>query len=114
MRFDILAVFAALAINASADRMEVFTKCGACSCDANSAFFYTDYGAYKINAQKGCRGTSVPGMVKFCVDWDERRAHFKFSGQSKRCLTQDSQNAYGCSAVQCYKTIWREIPCHWR
>jgi len=115
MRFDILAVLAALAMNASADRMEVFTKCAACkNCDSSTALFYTDYGTYKVNAEEGCRRTKVPGMVKFCVDWGKRRAHFKISGQSKRCLTQDLENPYGCPSVQCFKTTWKEIPCHWR
>ncbi|RFN48192.1 hypothetical protein FIE12Z_7550 [Fusarium flagelliforme] len=114
MRFDIVAVHAALTIKASADRMEVFTAYAAVGQSNSYAFFYTDYGTYKINANEGCRGTSVPGMVKFCVDWGKRRAHFKFSGQRKRCLTQDSENAYGCPAVSCHKTTWREIPCHWR
>ncbi|RBA19747.1 hypothetical protein FPRO05_09047 [Fusarium proliferatum] len=113
MRLDITAVLASLALTASADRMEVFTTCAGWTCRSNDAWFYTDYGTYKVNADTGCRGTSVPAMVEFCVDWDNRRAHFRFSGQGKRCMVQDSESAYGCAAT-CYKTTWREIPCNWR
>ncbi|KAI7763050.1 hypothetical protein LZL87_011193 [Fusarium oxysporum] len=113
MRFDITAILASLALTASADRMEVFTTCAGFSCRSSDAWFYTDYGTYSVNAEKGCRGTSVPAMVEFCVDWDNRRAHFRFSGQGKRCMVQDSESAYGCAST-CYKTTWREIPCNWR
>ncbi|KAF4340779.1 hypothetical protein FBEOM_5301 [Fusarium beomiforme] len=113
MRFDFTAVLATLALTASADRMEVFTSCAAGSCDSRHAVFYTDFGSYNVDASKGCRGTSVPAMVEFCVDWDKRRAHFRFSGQGKRCLTQDSESAYGCES-SCWKTTWREIACNWR
>ncbi|KAF5616469.1 3-(3-hydroxyphenyl)propionate 2-hydroxylase [Fusarium sp. NRRL 25303] len=113
MRLDITAVLASLALTVFADRMEVFTSCGGFTCNSSDAWFYTDYGTYKVNANKGCRGTSVPAMVEFCVDWDNRRAHFRFSGQVKRCMVQDSESAYGCAAT-CYETTWREIPCNWR
>ncbi|KAF4956034.1 hypothetical protein FSARC_11697 [Fusarium sarcochroum] len=114
MRFDIAAIFASLALTTAADRMEVFTKCAVGSCDSRQAVFYTDVGSYKVDASKGCRKTSVPGMTEFCVDWDKRRAHFKFSHQAtKRCLTQDSESAYGCDAQSCWKTTWREIGCNW-
>ncbi|KAF9770150.1 hypothetical protein IL306_012333 [Fusarium sp. DS 682] len=114
MRFDITAILATLALTASADRMEVFTRCSVGTCDSGHAVFYTDYGSYNVNANKGCRKTSVPAMVEFCVDWDKRRSHFRFSGQGKRCLTQDSEAAYGCDAESCWKTTWKEIPCNWR
>ncbi|KAL6914984.1 hypothetical protein ACHAPO_009720 [Fusarium lateritium] len=114
MRFDLAAIIASLALTTAADRMEVFTKCGGGTCDSRQAVFYTDVGSYKVNADKGCRKTSVPGMTEFCVDWDRRRAHFKFSHQAtKRCLTQDSESAYGCES-SCWKTTWREIACNWR
>ncbi|KAL6412987.1 hypothetical protein AUP68_02481 [Ilyonectria robusta] len=116
MRFDILATLAALASGAVADRMEVFTECAAFGqCNSGNAFFYTDFGTYKVNANTGCRGTGVPGMVEFCVDWDRRRAHFRFDHQSnKRCLVQRSETAYGCNAQACWKTTWEEVGCSWR
>lgn len=114
MRFDITAIIASLALTTAAYRMEVFTKCGGVTCDSRQGVFYTDFGSYQVNADKGCRKTSVPGMTEFCVDWDRRRAHFKFSHQAtKRCLTQDSETPYGCQG-SCWKTTWREIPCNWR
>lgn len=115
MRFDILATLAALASGAVADRMEVFTECAAFGqCSSANAFFYTDYGTYRVDANTGCRGTSVPGMIEFCVDWDNRRAHFVYNGQNKRCLIQRSETVYGCAAQQCWKTTWEEVGCSWR
>ncbi|KAI1008520.1 hypothetical protein LB504_001296 [Fusarium proliferatum] len=113
MRLDITAVLASLALTVSADRMEVFTSCSGFKCSSSNAWFYTDYSTYKVNVNKGYRGTSIPAMVEFCVDWDNRLAHFRFSGQGKRCMVQDSESAYGCAAT-CYKTTWSEIPYNWR
>ncbi|KAG5807858.1 hypothetical protein H9Q74_007653 [Fusarium xylarioides] len=105
MRFDTAAILASLALTASADRMGVFTTCSGFTCRSNNAWFHSDFGTYSVNAEKGCRGTSVPVMPKFCVDWDtdNRRTHFRFSGQGRRCIVQDSESAYGCAAT-CYKT----------
>ncbi|KAM5352991.1 hypothetical protein ACJ41O_005713 [Fusarium nematophilum] len=114
MRFDIVATLAALASGAVADRMEVFTECGVGQCSSSNAFFYTDYGSYRVNANTGCRGTGVPGMVEFCVDWDRRRAHFRYGGQGKRCLLQRSETAYGCQYDACWKTTWEEVSCGWK
>ncbi|KAF5703625.1 hypothetical protein FMUND_12918 [Fusarium mundagurra] len=113
MHFDTAAILGFLALTASADRMEVFTTCGGFTCRSIDAWFYTDFGTYSVNAERGCRCTSVPAMVEFCVDWDNRRVHFRFSGEGKRCMVQDSESAYGC-ATTCYKTTRREIPCNWR
>ncbi|KAF5985152.1 hypothetical protein FCOIX_2233 [Fusarium coicis] len=113
MRFDTNAILASLALTASADCKEVFPACAGFTCRSSDAWFYTDCGTYSVNAEKGCRGTSVPAMVEFCVDWDNRREHFRFSGQGKRCMVQDWESAYGCAAT-CYKTTWREIACNWR
>ncbi|CEI66216.1 hypothetical protein FVEN_g4388 [Fusarium venenatum] len=113
MRFEFTSLVAFLATTALADRMEIFTKCGDTSCNSYDGWFYTDYGAYRVNANTGCRVPGVPHMEEFCIDWDNRRLHFRFGGQDKRCMTQDSESAYGCGAT-CYKTTWREIPCYWR
>ncbi|KAF5253891.1 hypothetical protein FANTH_1216 [Fusarium anthophilum] len=117
MRFDITAIIAAMALVVSADRMEVFTSCAAGSCHSDDGIFYTDFGAYRVNANEGCRGTSVPAMTEFCMDWSNRRGHFRFSGQAnKRCLVQDSENKVGCGSdgTDCWKTTWKEIACYWR
>ncbi|KAF4953262.1 hypothetical protein FGADI_6128 [Fusarium gaditjirri] len=99
MRFDITVILASLALTTSANRKEVFTTCAGFTFSSNEAWLYTDYGTYKFNAEKGCRATSVPAMVEFCVDWDNKRSHFRFSGQGKRCMVQDSESAYGCAAT---------------
>ncbi|KAG5775391.1 hypothetical protein H9Q73_010933 [Fusarium xylarioides] len=87
--------------------------CASPTCSSYDGWFYTDYGTYHVDTNTGCMGTSVPAMVDFCVDWDNRCAHFRFSGQGKRCMIQDSESAYGCAST-CYKTTWREIPYNWR
>ncbi|KAG5659155.1 hypothetical protein KAF25_000357 [Fusarium avenaceum] len=118
MRFDITAIVASLALTATADRMEVFTSCAAFGqCTSESGTFYTDFGVYKVNANEGCRGTSVPAMTEFCMDWGNRRGHFRFSGQAnKRCLVQDSENTAACgsSGTDCWRTTWKEVACFWR
>jgi hypothetical protein len=118
MRFDINAIIAALALTAAADRLEVFTTCAAFGqCESSGGTFYTDFGAYKVNANEGCRGTSVPAMTEFCMDWGNRRGHFRFSGQgNKRCLVQDSESTAACgsSGTDCYRTTWKEVACYWR
>ena len=117
MRLDIPAIIAAMAATIAADRLEVHTRCAPGSCDSRSGIFYTDFGSYSVDANEGCRGTSVPGMTEFCMDWGRRRGHFRFSHQgNKRCLTQDSETKYGCddANVGCWKTTWRELPCNWR
>ncbi|KAH7263764.1 hypothetical protein BKA59DRAFT_506780 [Fusarium tricinctum] len=118
MRFNITAIIAALASTAAADRMEVFTDCAAFGqCDSSGGTFYTDFGTYKVNANEGCRRTSVPAMTEFCMDWGNRRGHFRYSGQgNKRCLVQDSENTAACgsSGTDCYKTTWKEVACFWR
>jgi hypothetical protein len=115
---SITALLAALAATtASADRMTVNTQCpcNICgSCDSRDATFFTDSGSYKVNANKGCRSTSVPKMTEFCVDWGKGRAHFRYSGQAnKRCLLMRSQAPYGCSADHCHRTEWEPATCSW-
>ncbi|KAF5575050.1 hypothetical protein FPANT_11499 [Fusarium pseudoanthophilum] len=117
MRFDITAIIAAMALTVSADRMEVFTACKPTACNSSEGTFYTDFGAYRVNANEGCRGTSVPAMTEFCIDWSNRRGHFRFSGQAnKRCLVQDSETRVGCGSdgTDCFRTTWKEVACYWR
>lgn len=119
MQFSSITVLlAALSTAVLADRMTITTKCpcnGCGSCNSHGTFF-TDFGAYGINANEGCRGTGVPGMVDFCVDWGRGRGHFQFSHQSfKRCLLMRSRVSYGCEdAHTCDVSEWVESPCTWR
>ncbi|KAF4441827.1 hypothetical protein F53441_11912 [Fusarium austroafricanum] len=116
MRLDIPTIIAAMAATVAADRLDVITNCAAGSCKSENGMFYTDFGSYRVNANEGCRGTSVPGMTEFCMDWGRRRGHFRFSHQDyKRCLTQASEDQFGCGEnMDCWKTTWREIACNWR
>ncbi|KAL3953926.1 hypothetical protein ACCO45_011882 [Purpureocillium lilacinum] len=82
-----------LATSCAADWLHAFESCYMEGNDFGcwrSAVFYTDYGAYDFNnANSGCYGIPVPGMVEFCLDTVEKRAHFRFEGQGKRCLRKD-------------------------
>ncbi|CAH0057845.1 unnamed protein product [Clonostachys solani] len=116
MRFDyVMGLLAGLATTATADSMTVFTKCSLTDCNSGEAYFYTKYGTYKVNANKGCRKTKVPGMTEFCVDWGKNRGHFRFNHQSnKRCLLMRSKSFYACDYPRCHKTEWKESGCSWR
>lgn len=83
--------------------------------DRSDAIFFTDYGAYRVNANNGCRGTSVPGMTDFCVDWARTRGHFKYSHQDfKRCMIVTSRTGYPCLASECQRYEFGEVGCSWR
>ncbi|RGP64498.1 hypothetical protein FLONG3_9557 [Fusarium longipes] len=116
MRFDITALLMAMATTTIADRLEVRTNCLFGGCDSSEGRFITDYAAYDVNANAGCRGTSVPGMTEFCMDWPNRRAHFRFSHQAnKRCLIIDTDVKISCSGGwDCYRSTWKEVGCTWR
>ncbi|KAK1995286.1 hypothetical protein LX36DRAFT_582779 [Colletotrichum falcatum] len=113
MRFEVMALIAGLATISTANTMTVFTECGPFNmCDSKNAIFYTDTGIYSVNANKGCRGTRVPGMTEFCVDWDKFRGHFKYSHQTKkRCLLMRSRTTHACPAYRCDKSDWEEVGC---
>ncbi|CEJ82403.1 hypothetical protein VHEMI02469 [[Torrubiella] hemipterigena] len=101
----------------TADQMSVNTECGGGfgiqDCDHRNGAFYTDYGTYGVDASDGCRATKVPSMTRLCVDWKNKRAHFTFSNQNKRCLLQRSSTPYGCSADKCLHSEWDEVGCTW-
>jgi hypothetical protein len=115
-----VAFIAMLFGTCTADKMWVHTTCPIFgSCDSSRALFYTDYGVYLVNANEGCRGTNVPGMIDFCMDWGNQRGHFQFSHQDfKRCLRHASSDDYSCSdgmwVVRCSDTWWDEVPCTWK
>ncbi|KAK2008151.1 hypothetical protein LZ32DRAFT_28590 [Colletotrichum eremochloae] len=113
MRFDLTILIVGLATTSTADKMTVFTECGPFSlCDSKNAMFYTDSGTYNVNANKGCRGTGVPGMTEFCVDWDKFRGHFKYDHQAKkRCLLMRERITHSCPAYRCDRSEWEEVSC---
>ncbi|KAH7188053.1 uncharacterized protein B0J16DRAFT_370073 [Fusarium flagelliforme] len=115
MRFDTTALFALLATTCAADSMTVNTRCTATNCNKKDARFFTDAGSYAVSGEDGCRGTGVPGMTDFCIDWSRGRGHFKYSHQSsKRCMLMRSEVVYGCDWHQCRRSEWAEVPCNWR
>lgn len=121
MRFQFAAVLAALAASVAADRLEVLTLCTSDSSQCTSPYgvFYTDFGSYDVDANDGCRGTGVPGMVDFCMDWGNLRGHFRFDHQPfKRCLRMTSRTPREhCSpvlALLCDRSYWDEVACSWR
>ncbi|KAL2070107.1 hypothetical protein VTL71DRAFT_14787 [Oculimacula yallundae] len=79
------------------------------------ATFYTSAGSYSVTASDGCRGTSVPGMVEFCVDNPQGRGHFRFSHQNfKRCMRLTRSTDRDCGIAYCQNNTWEEVPCTWR
>jgi hypothetical protein len=115
-----LALLCALASTCAADSMAVYSRCTfdqVWSCSSDKAIFYTDFGAYNIDANGGCRGTGVPSMVDFCVDWSQSRAHFRYSHQSfKRCLVQTGTLVpnFCTDGARCSLIVFEEGGCTWR
>ena len=78
------------------------------------AEFTTAYGVYGVNAAGGCHSTPMPGMIEFCVDWNQRRAHFKFQGQTgKHCLAVTSSRAIPCGSSHCTVSDFTPVACTW-
>jgi hypothetical protein len=110
----------ATATCALADGMAVFTYCASFNiwCTSVSGVFTTDYGSYRVDANEGCRGTGVPGMTEFCVDWGNSRGHFRFGGQARRCMSKKHTmniDGYGqCpTGSTCNLSAWEEVRCTW-
>ncbi len=108
-----LAALASFATIAAADSFEVGTVCGYGSCDS-WGWWNTCCGRYWVDdANDGCHyGTyiGVPGMNTLCMDWNNRRAHFYFDGQGKRCIAQNSESTDQHGVV---RAIWLEVLCNW-
>ena len=88
MRLGNLALAAAaLAATAVADAMVTMTGCNTFwVCGFNKAVWYTDFGAFSVNANEGCWNPGVPNINWFCVDRGNKRLHFDANGQPRRCL----------------------------
>lgn len=115
MRFEyIVGVLATLATSGMADRMTIYEECSVTDCIRRNSLFFTDFGTYNIDASNGCRGTSVPGMVEFCVDIPRNRAHFRFGNQNKRCMVLASKSSYPCEYYYCNRAEFVEVGCSWR
>ena len=77
--------------------------------------FHTANGQYRVNANNGCRGTSVPDMIEFCVDIPKSRAHFKFKGWTgKSCLHVTSSDINTCGTGEtCGTMSFTPVKCTW-
>ena len=76
----------------------------------------TGYGTYPVNPEEGCRDPAdVPGLNSVCFDWGNKRAHFYFDNQNKRCLSQWHWADIGPCVDNNYCSIqrWVEVPCTW-
>jgi hypothetical protein len=126
MRFGslLLAGLAGLAPSVVADWLEttwvctadLFIICG--PINTPYSHFHTDFGSYKVTPHSGCHSTGVPGMTEFCIDWDNSRAHFKFSHQNfKRCLRKNPAGERftndSCPGGECWRDTWPEVQCTW-
>ncbi|GAB1319907.1 hypothetical protein MFIFM68171_10117 [Madurella fahalii] len=117
MRLEFLTLLATLAATCAADSLALFEGClsfTSQNCRRERGVFFTSNGGYNVDANDGCRGTSVPGMVEFCIDWANNRGRFRFSHQSsKRCLALQARlhtnMCDGCSLV-----TWKEVASNWR
>ena len=77
MRLSIPALLVAFAATSSAAELWwIDTCCLVTTCDSNGTW-QGDNGAWgNINFNEGCRDLPIPGLVEFCIDWMNRRAHF--------------------------------------
>ncbi|KAL0935595.1 uncharacterized protein CTRU02_210186 [Colletotrichum truncatum] len=118
MHLSLSSVVLALGLvsTAAADRLVVTRTCYGGALCRNFGAFVTDFGVYSVNADDGCHGTSVPGMVEFCVDWSRVRGHFRFSHQShKRCMGVSQPDMDTCAKlISCDTWTFEEVPCTWR
>ncbi|KAK4032145.1 hypothetical protein C8A01DRAFT_20748 [Parachaetomium inaequale] len=86
---------------------------------APTGIFVGGFGSYAVDASDGCRSnTGVPGMNTLCFGWSgfNRRGHFIFDGQAKRCFRMLDElgvstnpglpNGYLLSQ-------WAELACYW-
>ncbi|KAK3293065.1 uncharacterized protein B0H64DRAFT_376033 [Chaetomium fimeti] len=100
----LFTALSAFATTASADWMNV-----------GMVSFHTANGDYSIDADNGCRGTSVPDMIEFCADYARDRAHFKFKGwTTKSCLHVTSSDINTCgTGFTCGTMIFEPVKCTW-
>ncbi|KAF6753781.1 hypothetical protein DFP72DRAFT_900533 [Ephemerocybe angulata] len=76
----------------------------------------TGFGTYtNINTDDGCHNNpGPPALTFFCIDWPNRRLHFVFANQAKRCMRQVSSDSYNCNGGTCQRGEWDEVGCTWK
>ncbi|KAK0649974.1 hypothetical protein B0T16DRAFT_457335 [Cercophora newfieldiana] len=68
---------------------------------------------YDIDTDNGCYDTGVPGVQGFCMDMNNKRAHF-FDGSRKRCFREWREQSVGsCMKGICSIGRWNEVTCDW-
>ena len=122
MRLTTTSILAACASLVSADYMQITSyncrRLGDTGCSHTGAFF-TSSSNYQINGNEGCRDwPGIPGVRQLCIDWTQRRSHFYFEGQAKRCMyisrfEDDFCRNTGVPGKECYWTRWTEVSCTW-
>lgn len=112
--WSILSILA-IVTAATADTLIVSSLCIENSCN-HSGTFVVEGGSYDVVAD-GCQATGIPGMIDFCVDWGNDRAHFQFDGQGRRCMRLETIEFVGCSgdfaSATCTTETFEETPCTW-
>jgi hypothetical protein len=114
MRFDIFAVLGALAAPALADYIIIDTTC-TLSCNSVGVWHASNAEYSGLNCNTGCRSfNKIHAFDSVCFDWDNKRAHFYFQGQGKRCLREVSREEYLCGPfASCRRQKWDEVRCSW-
>ncbi|KAF4507731.1 hypothetical protein G6O67_004198 [Ophiocordyceps sinensis] len=114
MRLKVPTLLAALAATCAADTLKYWEEYWGFGHNLISVF-YTSTSSYFVKGESGCRGTDVPGMTHFCVDWPRQRGHFRFHGQNKRCMKQTFvSDWYACDdGHDCRVWVMEEAPCTW-
>lgn len=111
----------ALANAAAADYAITTWRCpiptlasGACQ---GGGRWFTNSGVYTVNADDGCRGTSIPYINQVCFDWKAGRGHFYAENQPKRCLRKGPDGptdfCEGRPQYSCLTVTWSEVACTW-
>jgi hypothetical protein len=112
MKFSLTTILvAALGTHtALADYAVVMTKC-AMSCHSYYAWVdaFGNYGSF--DADEGCRNNpGPPGMQSICWDWGNKRGHFYYTNQPRRCMRElFSKTFNGADAL----ARWEEVACTW-
>lgn len=118
MKLNIASLVTSLALAATvaADSMIVNNYCLTLICNRPDRSM-TAYGDFDVNAEEGCRSTGVPGMVEFYMDWGNARMHFRFNGQSKRCMWETGNDwekrSDNYDWASCSTSYFTKVACDW-
>lgn len=124
MQFKLLTLFTALFSVVAADSALVTMRCqwiGTWKACEWNGLWSTNTAQYKVDAKGGChKNPGPPSIYEICWDWSNKRAHFKATGQNKRCLVVVKEVNYACTptpggtSAQCTNYNFIELSCSWR